>query len=71
MDEKLQEILEYYGADLDDSGEPDEIPEFELSRVSKKKFREVRNGRGKSKAGTITETEAKIYDFFKGSGIPR
>ena len=29
MDEKLQEILDYYGADLDNSGEPDEIPEFE------------------------------------------
>ena len=29
MDEKLQEILEYYGANLDSSGEPDEIPEFE------------------------------------------
>lgn len=29
MDEKLQEILDYYGANLDNSGEPDEIPEFE------------------------------------------
>lgn len=29
MDEKLQEILDYYGANLDDSGEPDEAPEFE------------------------------------------
>ncbi|MBR2207347.1 MAG: hypothetical protein IJ859_00905 [Synergistaceae bacterium] len=29
MDEKLQEILNYYGANLDNSGEPDEIPEFE------------------------------------------
>ncbi len=29
MDEKLQEILDYYGADLDNSGEPDEVPEFE------------------------------------------
>lgn len=29
MDEKLQEILNYYGADLDNSGEPDEVPEFE------------------------------------------
>lgn len=29
MDEKLQEILDYYGANLDDSGEPDETPEFE------------------------------------------
>ena len=24
-----EEILEYYGANLDDSGEPDEMPEFE------------------------------------------
>ena len=30
MDEKLQKILDYYGATLDDSGEPDEIPEFEV-----------------------------------------
>ena len=29
MDEKLQEILDYYGANLDNSGEPDEMPEFE------------------------------------------
>ena len=29
MDEKLQEILDYYGANLDNSGEPDEVPEFE------------------------------------------
>ena len=29
MDNELQEILEYYGANLDDSGEPDEVPEFE------------------------------------------
>ena len=29
MDEKLQEILEYHGANLDNSGEPDEVPEFE------------------------------------------
>ena len=25
----MQEILDYYGANLDNSGEPDEIPEFE------------------------------------------
>ena len=24
-----EELLEYYGAHLDDSGEPDEVPEFE------------------------------------------
>lgn len=24
-----EELLEYYGANLDNSGEPDEIPEFE------------------------------------------
>ena len=29
MDKELNEILEYYGANLDDSGEPDETPEFE------------------------------------------
>ena len=29
MDEKLHEILDYYGANLDNSCEPDEIPEFE------------------------------------------
>ena len=29
MDEKLQKILDYYGANLDDSGEPDEMPAFE------------------------------------------
>lgn len=29
MDKELNEILEYYGANLDDSGEPDEAPEFE------------------------------------------
>ena len=29
MDNELQEILEYYGANLDDSGEPDEAPEAE------------------------------------------
>lgn len=29
MNEGLQEILDYYGANLDDSGEPDEAPEFE------------------------------------------
>ena len=29
MDEKLQKILDYYGANLDNSGEPDEMPEFE------------------------------------------
>ena len=29
MDEDLNAILEYYGANLDDSGEPDEAPEFE------------------------------------------
>ena len=29
MDEELQKILEHYGANLDDSGEPDEAPEFE------------------------------------------
>lgn len=29
MNEELNEILEYYGASLDDSGEPDEAPEFE------------------------------------------
>ena len=29
MDKDLNEILEYYGANLDDSGEPDEAPEFE------------------------------------------
>ena len=30
MDEKkLKEILDYYGANLDNSGEPDEMPEFE------------------------------------------
>lgn len=30
MDEKkVQKILDYYGANLDNSGEPDEIPEFE------------------------------------------
>lgn len=29
MDKELNEILEYYGANLDDSGEPDEAPETE------------------------------------------
>ena len=29
MNEDLNAILEYYGANLDDSGEPDEAPEFE------------------------------------------
>ena len=29
MNEDLKAILEYYGANLDDSGEPDEVPEFE------------------------------------------
>ena len=29
MDEKLQEILDYYGANLDNIGESDEMPEFE------------------------------------------
>ena len=29
MNEELNEILEYYGANLDDSGEPDEAPESE------------------------------------------
>ena len=29
MDKELNEILDYYGANLDDSGEPDEAPEFE------------------------------------------
>ena len=29
MNENLNAILEYYGANLDDSGEPDEVPEFE------------------------------------------
>ena len=30
MDEKkLKEILDYYGANLDNSGEPGEMPEFE------------------------------------------
>ena len=29
MDEKLQEILDYHGANLDNNGEPDEVPEFE------------------------------------------
>lgn len=29
MYKDLNEILEYYGANLDDSGEPDEAPEFE------------------------------------------
>ena len=28
MDKELNEILEYYGANLDDSGEPDEAPEL-------------------------------------------
>ena len=30
MNKTAEEILEYYGANLDDSGEPDEMPEFEL-----------------------------------------
>ena len=29
MDKELNKILEHYGANLDDSGEPDEAPEFE------------------------------------------
>ena len=29
MDKELIEILDHYGANLDDSGEPDEAPEFE------------------------------------------
>ena len=29
MDQELNEILDHYGANLDDSGEPDEAPEFE------------------------------------------
>lgn len=29
MDKELKEILEYYGANLDNSGEPDEAPESE------------------------------------------
>ena len=29
MYKDLNEILEYYGVNLDDSGEPDEAPEFE------------------------------------------
>ena len=29
MDKELNEILEYCGANLDNSGEPDEVPEFE------------------------------------------
>ena len=29
MNGELNEILDYYGANLDDSGEPDEAPEFE------------------------------------------
>ncbi len=29
MNEDLNAILEYYGANFDDSGEPDEAPEFE------------------------------------------
>ena len=29
MDKELNEILEYYGANLDTSGEPDEAPESE------------------------------------------
>lgn len=27
--EEVQKVLDYYGADLDDSGEPDEAPEDE------------------------------------------
>lgn len=27
MDKEIQAILEYYGASIDDSGEPDEVPE--------------------------------------------
>ena len=29
MDKELNEILEYYGANFDDGGEPDEAPESE------------------------------------------
>ena len=29
MDKEVEKILEYYGASLDDSGEPDEAPESE------------------------------------------
>ena len=29
MNEELNKILDHYGANLDDSGEPDEAPEFE------------------------------------------
>ena len=29
MTEELNKILDHYGANLDDSGEPDEAPEFE------------------------------------------
>lgn len=29
MDKELKEILEYYGVNLDDSGEPNEAPESE------------------------------------------
>ena len=29
MDKEVEKILEYYGASLDDSGEPDEAPEAE------------------------------------------
>ena len=30
MKKTAEEILEYYGVNLDDSGEPDEMPEIEL-----------------------------------------
>ena len=29
MKKTVEELLEYYGANFDDSGEPDETPEFE------------------------------------------
>ena len=29
MEKTLEELLEYYGTNLDASGEPDEMPEFE------------------------------------------
>ena len=27
--EEIQKTLDYYGVDLDDSGEPDEVPDYE------------------------------------------
>ncbi len=59
MDKELKEILEYYGVNLDDSGEPNEAPESEgiVTLPTLEEEKQLKQ-----------DWERKVKDWYKAGG---